>query len=188
MNECKRSLRTNFQVYFDLPRSVSKRRRWQRLMNRKHRGAAKISKSMTAPLRHRRVSDLDPISVGTVIFAFTQCATIAASWIADNSLSLLFRYHSVCNDCRKLDCRFCGCSFNIKTKAGNPPHYPACEEKQCKRRSAVKPRKCTNASCIYHRIEINPWILNDKGETTFKPTAGSHFSAQCRKCQSGCLT
>ena len=42
-----------------------------------------------APLRHRRVSDLDPISVGTVIFAF-QCATIEASWIAHNSLSLLF--------------------------------------------------------------------------------------------------
>ena len=118
-NECKRSLRTNFQVYFDLPRSVSKRRRWQRLMNWKHWGAAKISKSMTAPLRHRRVSDLDPISVGTVIFAFTQCATIAASWIADNSLSLLFRYHSVCNDCRKLDCRFGRCSFNIKPSVGS---------------------------------------------------------------------
>ena len=93
-------------------------------------------------------------------------------------------YRTVCNHCRKRDCSFCGCSFHIiHSKGSDPPRYPACEAKQCKRRSAVKPRQCTNASCIYHRIKINPWILNDEGETTFKPRKDSHFSAKCRKCQ-----
>ena len=48
---------------------------------------------------------------------------------------------------------------------------------------------CSNGSCIYHKSKINPWILNDNGETTFDnggPTfkpRGRYFSAECRRCQ-----
>ena len=93
------------------------------------------------------------------------------------------RYHIACNSCRQLDCKFCGCSFKSKSRAADPPHYPVCEANECKRKSAIKSRNCSNASCIYHKRKINPWILNDNGETTFKPTSRGHFSAQCRRCQ-----
>ena len=92
-------------------------------------------------------------------------------------------YRKTCDNCCQFHCRFCGCSFNIKTRAADPPHYPACEANECKRRSAIKPRSCSNASCIYHKSKMNPWILNDNGETTFKPRSRGHFSAQCRRCQ-----
>ena len=94
-----------------------------------------------------------------------------------------YGYHIACNDCRQLYCRFCGYSFKSKSMAASPPHYPACEADECKRRAAYKPRNCSNASCIYLKSKINPWILNDNGETTFNPRSRGHFSAQCRRCQ-----
>ena len=93
------------------------------------------------------------------------------------------RYHSTCNPCRHLYCTFCGDSFKTKSKTADPPHYPSCEAKDCKRKSAVKSIKCSNASCIYHEQKINPWILNNNGETTFHYRSQGHFSAQCRRCQ-----
>ena len=93
------------------------------------------------------------------------------------------RYRKACNHCRQLDCTFCGCSFKSKSTAPDPPHYPACEGKECKRKSSIKPLKCSNASCIYHKKRINPWILNDSGETTFNYRSHGHFSSQCRSCQ-----
>ena len=94
------------------------------------------------------------------------------------------RYHTACNDCRQLYCRFCGYSFKSKSRKADPPHYPVCEANVCKRRSAVKARSCSNASCIYHKRKINPCLLNENGETTFVSRASSgHFLLQCRKCQ-----
>ena len=92
-------------------------------------------------------------------------------------------YHIACNNCRQFDCNFCGCSFKSKCMDAFPPQYPACEANWCQRRSAAKPRNCSNASCIYHKSKINPWILNDNGETTFNYRSHRHFSAQCRSCQ-----
>ena len=95
------------------------------------------------------------------------------------------KYYIACNSCRQLTCKFCGCSFKImKSMASKPPDCAACEARECKRKSAMKPINCSNASCIYHTRKINPWILNDNGETTFKSRQSSgHFSLQCRKCQ-----
>ena len=92
-------------------------------------------------------------------------------------------YHTACDDCRQLDCKFCGCSFKSKCRTALPPQYPACETNACQRKSAFKGRSCSNASCIYHKSKMNPWILNDNGETTFNPRSRGHFSAQCRRCQ-----
>ena len=94
-----------------------------------------------------------------------------------------YRYHKACNDCRQLYCKFCGHSFKSRSKAADPPRYPVCKANECKRRSAIKPRSCCNASCIHHKSKVNPWILNDNGETTFNHNSSRHFSAQCRRCQ-----
>ena len=91
------------------------------------------------------------------------------------------RYHTTCDDCRLIYCKFCGYSFKTKCSGAFPPK--ACRAKECKQRSAVTPRSCSNASCIYHISKINPWILNDNGETTFHPRSRGQFSAQCRRCQ-----
>ena len=94
-----------------------------------------------------------------------------------------YRYHRACNDCRQLYCRFCGCCFKSKWKAADPPQYAVCEASECKRRSKIKPRSCSNGSCIYYKSKMNPWILNDKGETTFNRRSNGHFFKKCRKCQ-----
>ena len=95
------------------------------------------------------------------------------------------RYHIACNSCRQLNCKFCGSSFQIlRCRGSKPPDCPTCRAHECKRKSAMKRINCSNASCIYHTRKINPCILNDNGETTFKRRQSSgHFSLQCRKCQ-----
>ena len=72
--------------------------------------------------------------------------------------------------------------MHIQQIPANPPHYAACEAKECRRKKKCKPRNCSNASCIYHRKEINPWILNDKGKTIFKLTPNRKFLMHCRSC------
>ena len=68
-----------------------------------------------------------------------------------------YGYHIACNDCRQLYCRFCGHSFKSKCRAADPPHYAVCEANECKRRSAIKPRSCCNASCIHHKSKSVEW-------------------------------
>ena len=97
----------------------------------------------------------------------------------------------ICKTCQEYNCAFCGKCFMIvvdetfrRGMQTRPPDL-ACADKNCQRRRRADHKKCCSKNCPdKDSMPINPWMLNEKGETFFeKQYDGSRdFKRSCRKC------